>query len=51
MTEWSEGHEVTIGSLNSNFSLVGRTWLNWRPGGTLIWKAKDRWLGRSRSVM
>jgi hypothetical protein len=29
-----------IGSLNSNFGLVGRTWLNWRPGGALRWKVE-----------
>jgi hypothetical protein len=23
-----------------NFGLVGRTWLNWRPGGALRWKVK-----------
>jgi hypothetical protein len=40
MADRSEDHVATIGSLNSNFGLVGRTWLNWRPGGTLRWKVK-----------
>jgi hypothetical protein len=51
MAKWSEDHMVVIGSLNSNFGLVGRTWLNWRPGGTLMWKVEDHRLGRSGSVM
>jgi hypothetical protein len=42
---------VVIGSLNLNFGLVGRTWLNWRPGGALRWKEEDHRLGRSGSVM
>jgi hypothetical protein len=34
MAEWSEDHVAAIGSLNLNFVLVGRTRLNWRPGGS-----------------
>ncbi len=41
MAEWSEDHVAAIGSLNSNFDLVDRTWLNWRPGGTLRWKVRE----------
>jgi hypothetical protein len=33
MAEWSKDHVAAIGSLNLHFSLVARTWLNWRPGG------------------
>jgi hypothetical protein len=51
MTEWSEDHMVAIGSLNLNFGLDGRTWLNWRPGGALWWKVEDHRLGRPGSVM
>jgi hypothetical protein len=40
MVERSEDHVVTIGSLNSNLGLVGRFWLNWRPGGALRWKGE-----------
>jgi hypothetical protein len=40
MTEWSEDHVAAVGSLNSNSSLVGRLWLNWRPGGALRWKVE-----------
>jgi hypothetical protein len=40
MADWSEDHVAAIGSLNSNFGLVGRTWLNWRPNGTLRWKVE-----------
>jgi hypothetical protein len=25
--------------------------INWRPGGTLKWKAEDHWLGREESVI
>jgi hypothetical protein len=47
MAEWSEDHGATIGSLNSYFDLVGRTWLNWRSGGALWWNVKtDGWEGR-----
>jgi hypothetical protein len=47
MTEWSEDHGATIGSLNSNFSLDGRTWLNWKPDRALRWKGKTvGWEGR-----
>jgi hypothetical protein len=35
MVEWSEGHVMNIGPLNSNSGLVDRTWLNWRSGGAL----------------
>jgi hypothetical protein len=51
IAEWSEGHVLAIGSLNSNLGLVDRTWLNWRPGRDLRWKVEDRQLWRSRSVM
>jgi hypothetical protein len=40
MAEWSEDHVAAIGSLNINFGLVGRTWVNWRPDGTLRWKVE-----------
>jgi hypothetical protein len=33
MAEWSKDHVTAIGSLNSTFWLVVKTWLNWRPGG------------------
>jgi hypothetical protein len=47
MAEWLEDHVVTICSLNSNFGLVGRTWLNWRPGEALRWKGETAgWEGR-----
>jgi hypothetical protein len=47
MAEWSKDHWAAIGSLNSNFGLVGRTWLNWRLGGALRWKAEIiGWEGR-----
>jgi hypothetical protein len=47
MVEWSEDHMAAIGSLNSNFGLIGRTWLNWRPGGALRWKVGTvSWEGR-----
>jgi hypothetical protein len=51
MAEWLEGYVADIGLLNSNFGLVGRTWLNWRLGRALRWKAEDRRLGRSGSMM
>jgi hypothetical protein len=35
MVEWSKDHVAAIDSLNLNFGLVGRTWLNWRPSETL----------------
>jgi hypothetical protein len=35
MAEWSEEHEVAIGSLNSNIDLIDGLWLNWRPGGAI----------------
>jgi hypothetical protein len=40
MAEWSKDHVTVIGSLNLNFGLVDRTWLNWRSGGTLRWKVE-----------
>jgi hypothetical protein len=40
MVEWPEDHVAVIGSLNSNFGLVGRTWLNWRLDETLRWKVE-----------
>jgi hypothetical protein len=40
MDEWSEDHVMAIGSLNSNLGLVGRIWLNWRPGGALRFKGE-----------
>jgi hypothetical protein len=47
MVEWSGDHVVAIGSLNSNFGLVDRTWLNWRPVGALRWKVETvGWEGR-----
>jgi hypothetical protein len=47
MIEWSEDYVAAIGSLNSNFGLVGRTWLNWRPGEALRWKVETTsWEGR-----
>jgi hypothetical protein len=47
MAEWSEDHVAAIGFLNLNFGLVGRTWLNWRPGGALRWKVETiGWKGR-----
>jgi hypothetical protein len=47
MAEWSEDHVVTIGSLNSNFGLVDRIWLNWRSGRALRWKVETAgWEGR-----
>jgi hypothetical protein len=33
-------HVTTIGSLNSNFGLVGRNWLKWRPSGAFRWKVE-----------
>jgi hypothetical protein len=41
MVEWSEDHVVAIGSINSNFGLVSRTWLNRRPGGVIRWKVES----------
>jgi hypothetical protein len=47
MAEWSEEHEVAIGSLNSNIDLIDGLWLNWRPGGAIRWKVKTvSWKGR-----
>jgi hypothetical protein len=47
MVEWSEDHVAAIGSLNSNLGLVGRTCLNWRPGGALRGKVETiGWEGR-----
>jgi hypothetical protein len=40
---------ATIGSFNSNLGLVGKKWLNWRPGETLRWKVKTVGWGRSGS--
>jgi hypothetical protein len=40
MVMWSEDHVIAIGSLNLNFGLFGRFWLNWRPGETLRWKVE-----------
>jgi hypothetical protein len=40
MSEWSEDHVATIGSLNLNFGIFCRVWLNWRPGGALRWKVE-----------
>jgi hypothetical protein len=38
---------VAIGSLNLNFRIFGRSWLNWRPDGALRWKVKTvGWEGR-----
>jgi hypothetical protein len=51
MSEWSEDHVMDICSLNLNFSLVGKTWLNWRSGGALRWKGEDRQMERSGSGM
>jgi hypothetical protein len=46
MAEWSEDHVEVIGSLNSKL-LFSSSWLNWRPGGVLRWKAKTAgWEGR-----
>jgi hypothetical protein len=47
MAEWLEDHVTAIGSLNSNFSLFGSSWLNWRPGGAPRWKVEATgWEGR-----
>jgi hypothetical protein len=47
MTEWSKNHMAVIGSLNLNFGLIDRTWLNWRPGEALRWKVETAgWEGR-----
>jgi hypothetical protein len=47
VAKWSEDHGATIGSLNSNFDLVGITWLNWRLGRVLRWKMETTgWKGR-----
>jgi hypothetical protein len=35
MAKWSEDHMVAVGSLNLNFGIFGRIWLNWRPNGAL----------------
>jgi hypothetical protein len=48
MAEWSKDHMAAIGSLNSNFGFVVKTWLNWRPGGATK-ESGDSWLGRSGS--
>jgi hypothetical protein len=40
MAEWMKDHMAVIGSLNLNFGLVDRTWLNWRLGGALRWKVE-----------
>jgi hypothetical protein len=40
MVEWSKDHMTVIGSLNSTLCFMDRTWLNWRPGGTLRWKVR-----------
>jgi hypothetical protein len=47
MAEWSKDHWADIGSLNSNFGLVGIKWLNWRPDVALRWKVEIAgWKGR-----
>jgi hypothetical protein len=47
MAEWSKDHVAAIGSLNSNFRIFGRFWLNWRPGMALRWKVEIAdWEGR-----
>jgi hypothetical protein len=40
MVEWSKDHVTTIVTLNLNSGLVGRIWLNWRPGRALRWKVE-----------
>jgi hypothetical protein len=40
MVKWSKDHVAGIGSLNLNFGLIGRTWLNWRLGRALRWKVE-----------
>jgi hypothetical protein len=40
MTEMLKDHVAVIGSLNLNFGLIVRTWLNWRSGGALMWKVE-----------
>jgi hypothetical protein len=35
MAEWSEDHVRDHRFLNSNSSLDGSSWLNWRSGGAL----------------
>jgi hypothetical protein len=40
MVGWLEDHVAAVGSLNSNFGFVSRTWLNWRSGGALSWKVE-----------
>jgi hypothetical protein len=38
---------AAIGSNTQHFGLVDRTWLNYRPGGTLRWKVEiTSWEGR-----
>jgi hypothetical protein len=47
MIGWSEDHVAAIGSQTQYFGIVDGTWLNWRPGGALRWKAKTAgWEGR-----
>jgi hypothetical protein len=47
MAEWLEDHVAAICSLNSNFGLVDRTWLNRRSVGALRWKVETiSWEGR-----
>jgi hypothetical protein len=47
MAEWLEDHIAIIGSLNLNFGLIGGSWLNWRPGEALRWKAETAsWKGQ-----
>jgi hypothetical protein len=41
MAEWSEDHVTAVGYFNSqHFGLIDGTWLNWRTGGTLMWKVE-----------
>jgi hypothetical protein len=35
MAEWSKDHMTAICSLNLNFGLIDRIWLNWRLGEPL----------------
>jgi hypothetical protein len=44
MAEWSEDHVAAIGSLNLNFGIFGRIWLNWRPPPfALLSPVSEKW--------
>jgi hypothetical protein len=51
MVEWLEDHVVAISPFNMKLWPYWWNLINWRPDGTFRWKAEDRQLGKTGSVM